>query len=179
MNERRSKILHAAEELLDEGGVTGLTMRALGERIGFTPPVIYSHFDGKDAVIGAVADAALSVVTRIVAEVGQTPGEDLFIRIATAVFDYAVDHRGAMEAISATKGGDDGQGELELRAELATAMRTVDPTIDDETMGLRAAVGWATIEGIALQVDRGFIPRTLGSAMISEAFAAYTKAWIA
>jgi len=47
-------ILLAARDLLAEGGLKALSMRALGERVGLSATAIYHHFDGKDDLVARV-----------------------------------------------------------------------------------------------------------------------------
>jgi AcrR family transcriptional regulator len=51
----RAAILRAAGELLTETGrEEDVSIRAVAERVGVTPPSIYLHFDDKDALLDAV-----------------------------------------------------------------------------------------------------------------------------
>lgn len=58
--ETRARILEAARDLLLAGGVGGLTMRKLADRVGCTATNLYYHFADKDAVLRDLlaADAA-------------------------------------------------------------------------------------------------------------------------
>ena len=47
-------ILEAARDLLAEGGVAGLSMRHIADRVGVTATAIYHYFDGKQALINRV-----------------------------------------------------------------------------------------------------------------------------
>lgn len=49
----RPRALAAAVEVLREGGVDALTMRAVAERAGVTATALYRHFEGKDALVRA------------------------------------------------------------------------------------------------------------------------------
>jgi AcrR family transcriptional regulator len=50
-------IVAAAFEVLDEhGGVEGLNMRAVAERLGTGPASLYAHFQGKDELLAAMID---------------------------------------------------------------------------------------------------------------------------
>jgi AcrR family transcriptional regulator len=49
--ELREKILEAARELFNEAGVEATTMRAIAERIEYSPTAIYSHFADKEALL--------------------------------------------------------------------------------------------------------------------------------
>jgi len=47
--------MEAALELLEEGGLEAVTMRALGKRLGVNPMAAYHYFDNKDALLEAAA----------------------------------------------------------------------------------------------------------------------------
>jgi AcrR family transcriptional regulator len=49
--ELREKILEAARELFNSAGVEATTMRAIAERIEYSPTAIYSHFADKEALL--------------------------------------------------------------------------------------------------------------------------------
>ena len=57
----RARILEAATTLFDEGGAEEVTMRAVAERIGYSPTTIYLHFPNRDALLFAVVDDAFVV----------------------------------------------------------------------------------------------------------------------
>ena len=49
--ETRDKILTAAREMFAEEGYEAVTMRAIAERIEYTPTAIYHHFENKSALL--------------------------------------------------------------------------------------------------------------------------------
>ena len=49
--ETRARILDAAREMFATQGIGAVTMRAIAERIEYTPTAIYHHFKDKDALI--------------------------------------------------------------------------------------------------------------------------------
>jgi AcrR family transcriptional regulator len=53
--ERRQAILAAARELAEAEGWEAVTTRRLSDRIEYSQPVLYSHFENRDAIIEAVA----------------------------------------------------------------------------------------------------------------------------
>src|SRR5262245_56056039 len=53
----RSNLLREAVALLDEGGLEGLTMRRLAERLGVQAPSLYNHIRDKDELVALLADA--------------------------------------------------------------------------------------------------------------------------
>lgn len=70
----RQGILEAARDILSEKGLTGLSMRAIAERIEYSPATIYLYFQDKDALIGAVVQEGFTLLgdamRRAVAEAG-------------------------------------------------------------------------------------------------------------
>jgi len=52
---RRQVIIKAARELAEAEGWESVTTRRLADSIEYSQPVLYSHFEGKDAIVSAVA----------------------------------------------------------------------------------------------------------------------------
>src|SRR4051794_13940884 len=52
----RAQIVQAAVELLDDEGLEGLNMRALGKRLGSAATAVYWHVGSKENLIGLAAD---------------------------------------------------------------------------------------------------------------------------
>src|SRR5699024_6117007 len=52
----RKDVLAAALELVDQGGLDRLTMRALGAALGVDPMAVYRMFSGRSAVTAALAE---------------------------------------------------------------------------------------------------------------------------
>jgi AcrR family transcriptional regulator len=56
----RPLIVSTALDLVDRHGVDALTMRALARALGADPMAVYRHIRDKDALMGALCDAALA-----------------------------------------------------------------------------------------------------------------------
>jgi AcrR family transcriptional regulator len=56
----RDRILEAALELVDEGGIESLSMRKLGQKLGFEAMSLYNHVANKDDVIDGILDLVLA-----------------------------------------------------------------------------------------------------------------------
>lgn len=70
----REQIVRAAVELLDDEGVEGLNMRALGARLGVAPTAVYWHVKRKDDLVVLAADEVWDEIPLPdVAEVGWRP----------------------------------------------------------------------------------------------------------
>lgn len=70
-------ILAAAQELLAEGGLDALTMRALARRLQVTPNALYSHTSSKTQLLDDLLDEALASV-----ESPRTDAEDPIAALA-------------------------------------------------------------------------------------------------
>jgi AcrR family transcriptional regulator len=56
----RDRILQAALELVDAEGVDALTMRRLGEKLGFEAMSLYRHVESKDDVLDGLLDLVIA-----------------------------------------------------------------------------------------------------------------------
>ena len=56
----RDRILSAALELADKGGIQSLTMRKLGQALGFEAMSLYNHVANKDDVLDGILDLVLA-----------------------------------------------------------------------------------------------------------------------
>ena len=54
----RDAIVDAAQRILDQDGLEGLTMRRIGAELGVDPAAVYRHFRNKDELVVALADRA-------------------------------------------------------------------------------------------------------------------------
>jgi len=56
----RDRILETALELVDEGGIEALSMRKLGQKLGFEAMSLYNHVANKDDLIDGILDLVLA-----------------------------------------------------------------------------------------------------------------------
>ncbi len=73
----RERIIAAAVELLNEGGLSALTMRALGTHLGVEAMSLYHYFPSKQALLAAVADSGGDAAAFFGDFVGEAPMADL------------------------------------------------------------------------------------------------------
>jgi AcrR family transcriptional regulator len=52
----REAVVDAAIEVLDDGGIDGMNMRAVAERLGTGPASLYAHVSGKDELLALIID---------------------------------------------------------------------------------------------------------------------------
>jgi AcrR family transcriptional regulator len=58
----RDRVLRAALELADEGGVAALTMQAIGRRLGVEAMSLYRHIHNKDDILGGLVDLVFAEI---------------------------------------------------------------------------------------------------------------------
>jgi AcrR family transcriptional regulator len=52
---RRTQIISAARQIAEQEGWPSVTVRRLSDEISYSQPVLYSHFEGREAILTAVA----------------------------------------------------------------------------------------------------------------------------
>jgi AcrR family transcriptional regulator len=89
----RHKILDAARELFVRQGYEATTMRAIAERIEYTPTAIYHHFRNKEALLTELSTQDFRALAQAFQRIGQAadPVERLR-RIGQAYVEFGVTH---------------------------------------------------------------------------------------
>ncbi len=85
----RDRIIEASIELLDRSGESGLTFRALSERLATGPGAIYWHIANKSDLLAAACDA---IVARTMNETVVTTPEATIRAVALGLFDVIDEH---------------------------------------------------------------------------------------
>lgn len=100
--ERRRQLLDIAESLLEGSGSDALRMDTLASAAGVTRPVVYSHFDNRDALIIALLERHESRLRAADAPTDNSDDFPTIIRNATAAYLHtSVTHGQAMRALVA------------------------------------------------------------------------------
>lgn len=86
----RDAVLTAAQSLLAEHGLDGLTMRRLANRLGVAPNALYSHVSNKTALIDDLLDDTLAAVHT--PDVDRTDPADGLTTIMTSTYGVLVTH---------------------------------------------------------------------------------------
>lgn len=73
-------ILDAAREIISREGVAALSMRAIAERIDYSPAGLYEYYGGKDEIIAAVCDDAFDQLTQALRSTDPTLPPDDYLR---------------------------------------------------------------------------------------------------
>jgi AcrR family transcriptional regulator len=97
----RDRIIEASIELLDSSGESGLTFRALSERLATGAGAIYWHIANKSDLLAAACDA---VVTRAMNEIVVTTPEATIRAVALGLFDVIDEHPWVGSALTSSPG---------------------------------------------------------------------------
>lgn len=90
----KQALVDAAEALLIEHGIEKLSLRAVARRIGVSQTAPYAHFDGRQALLAAVATRGFERLTASLHEAERSPAAGVVLtrRLARAYVAFALDH---------------------------------------------------------------------------------------
>ena len=72
---RRALVLDAARAVFEEHGLEGASMREIARRAGYTPGALYSYFDSKEAIYGALLGESLDRLNGVVLNAAPADGQ--------------------------------------------------------------------------------------------------------
>ncbi|HSZ45243.1 MAG TPA: TetR/AcrR family transcriptional regulator [Streptosporangiaceae bacterium] len=149
--ERRQQILNAARAVAEAEGWSAVTSRRLADAIGYTQPVLYTHFPaGKTEIMRTVALAGfaeLAAATR--AAVGRKTGARAIAAVAEVYLGFASAHPSLYEAmfqlpIDARFAQDDAEDELR------SGFNALAAALGDADDGTATEVLWSALHGMSL-----------------------------
>ncbi|MFF4880196.1 MULTISPECIES: TetR/AcrR family transcriptional regulator [unclassified Micromonospora] len=169
INERREReraqrhelIVTAARELAEAEGWEAVTTRRLAERVEYSQPVLYSHFNGKDAIVSAVAIDGFSELAahlRRARQAAPEPGQALRA-VCRAYLEFATERPAlyqAMFVLPTDLKFASAETLPPLRAAFDEFVSCFRP--DNERRELFAEVIWSALHGMAVLSDSGRIP---------------------
>jgi AcrR family transcriptional regulator len=149
--ERRQQILDAARTTAEADGWSAVTSRRLADAIGYTQPVLYSHFPGgKTEIMRTVALAGFAELAAATqAAMGGKTGQQAVAAVADAYLDFAAAHPSLYEAmfqlpIDARFAQDDAE------AELRSGFDALAAALGDAGDGTATEVLWSSLHGMSL-----------------------------
>jgi AcrR family transcriptional regulator len=158
---RHDLIIAAARDLAEAEGWEAVTTRRLAELVEYSQPVLYSHFDGKDAIVRAVAIEGFADLAARLHEAQAAvdePGPALRA-VCSAYLAFATERPALYQAmfvlpIDVKFASEDTPSPLKAAfGELIGALKPFDAHPE-----LRAEVTWATLHGLAVLRRGGRIP---------------------
>jgi AcrR family transcriptional regulator len=152
--ERRQQILDTARAIAETDGWAAVTSRRLADAIGYTQPVLYSHFPGgKTEIMRTVALAGFTELTAATrtAIAGKT-GPQAVTAVAAAYLDFAAAHPALYEAmfqlpIDARFAQDDAE------TELRSGFNALGAALGTDHSGTATELLWSALHGMS-QLER-------------------------
>jgi AcrR family transcriptional regulator len=159
--ERHQLIITAAREVAEAEGWDAVTTRRLAERIEYSQPVLYSHFDGKEAIVRAVALQGFDELTDRLrrARLGADGSEQGLLAVCRAYLDFAVTRPALYQAMFVMP-TDVKFASEETPAPLRAGFDEFVSALPSgtEQPELTAEVTWSALHGIAVLAAAGRIP---------------------
>lgn len=95
--------------MVEAGDVESVSMRAIAEAVGVTPPAIYLHFSDKDQLFEAICEERFRLLnaTFVEATSGGGTAIERLMRCGRAYVRFGIDHPEAYRFLMMTKSDDD------------------------------------------------------------------------
>jgi AcrR family transcriptional regulator len=158
--QRRQVIVNAARELAEAEGWESVTTRRLADCIEYSQPVLYSHFEGKDAIVSAVALGGFGELSATLRNARKTAGSpDAEPRaVASAYMEFARANPALYEAmftltVDLTFAQSDTPAPL--HAGFAELREALAPLAGDRDLETVTEVVWSALHGLATLSQAG------------------------
>jgi AcrR family transcriptional regulator len=161
--ERERLIVNAARELAETEGWDAVTTRRLAAEIEYSQPVLYSHFTGKGAIMGAVAVrgfAELAAELRA-ARLAADGVREALAAVGAAYTAFARQHPAlydAMFTLAVDLPFATPQAPAALRDGFSELIAAVQPLTADQDAGVLTETFWAALHGLATLTRSGRLP---------------------
>jgi AcrR family transcriptional regulator len=98
--DREQRIVAAAQGIAEREGWNAVTIRRLAEEIEYSQPVLYSHFENRDAIVAAVAVEGFKDITVVLRDAAsKASGRNALKRVATAYLAFGLSRPALYEAM--------------------------------------------------------------------------------
>ncbi len=149
--ERERRIVAAARAIAEREGWDAVTIRRLADEIEYSQPVLYAHFENRDAIVAAVAIEGFREIAEALREATREAGgaRKALTDVAMAYLAFARDRPALYEAMftlpTALRFGAP-ETRRELRAGFEAIAATVAPFCADAEAATETF--WATLHGL-------------------------------
>jgi len=156
----RRALLDGALEMIRTEGVSGLTLRDLGARLGVSRTALYRHFADKHALLAAVATEGFRALRRELVTAWEEGGRGRagFQAMGAAYVRFAARNPSHYRVMFGSPAGPEDSA-AELAAEAAGAFQALvdslaalqrDAMVRDEDTVLMARFVWSVVHGVAM-----------------------------
>ncbi len=150
--EREHRIIAAARLIAEGEGWSAVTIRRLAEEIEHSQPVLYSHFENRDAIVAAVALGGFQELTTALGQAGHRSADRRIAleNVAMAYLAFARNHPALYEAMFTLPTSlrfAQAETRPELRDAFAALASAVAPSSADAEVATETF--WAVLHGLA------------------------------
>jgi AcrR family transcriptional regulator len=177
----RRALLEEAARTIQHEGVGGLTLRAVGERLGVSRTALYRHFTDKSALLSAVAREGFRTLRLALVAAWEQGGGGrrgfeamglAYVRFAVAnPSHYRVMFGGFLaRPVPEPELAEEASGAFQVLVDALVAQQRAGLVRDDDPLQLARLI-WAMVHGIAMLAIDGLLPHKGGDAETLSAFA--------
>jgi AcrR family transcriptional regulator len=147
----RAALVRAAMELLEDGGESALSLRAVARRAGVSPAAPYRHYADREALVSAVAAVGYRELAERLAAAHPSPSTpDQLARVATAYVQFALERPALFRMMFTEPCDRDNDERVAATAAVSQYLRAIVersfPQADAEAL---ATAIWALVHGLA------------------------------
>src|ERR1700730_2207328 len=147
----RAACLSAALELLEEGGTTALSLRAVARRAGVSPAAPYRHYDDREALVSAVAAVGYRELAERLAAAHPAPSTpEQLASVGVAYVEFALERPALFRMMFGEPCDRDNDERVAATAAVSLYLRELVarcfPQADAEAL---APAIWALVHGLA------------------------------
>lgn len=173
--EREQRIVAVARVIAEREGWDAVTVRRLAHEIEYSQPVLYSHFENREAIVAAVAVEGFREITVALRKAASgSTGQKAIKKVAMAYLDFALSRPALYEAMFVLPTNlrfADAETKPELQAAFDALAEAVTPFCVD--VDVATETFWATLHGLSELERSGRIKSTTRGdriAMVIRAF---------
>jgi AcrR family transcriptional regulator len=160
---RHRLIVSTARELAETDGWDAVTTRRLAERIEYSQPVLYSHFRGRNEIVGAVAlEGFAELATTLRAAVPEEPcGREAVAALTRAYTAFAACNPALYDAMFSLDNGlpfADEATPAPLREAFDVLLDVLGDHAHPDEPGLFVETFWAALHGLVTLTRAGRLP---------------------
>lgn len=168
--ERERRITAAARQIAEREGWNAVTVRRLADEIEYSQPVLYSHFENREAIVAAVAIEGFVELARALRQATHRPADrgNALEGVAIAYLAFARRHPALYEAMFTLPTGlrfAEADTRSELKDAFAALAAVVAPFRSD--VELATETFWAALHGLAELERSGRIRRSARDQRVS------------
>jgi AcrR family transcriptional regulator len=147
----RAALVRAAMELLEEGGESALSLRAVARRAGVSPAAPYRHYADREALVSAVAAIGYRELAQRLAGAHPSPSTpDELVNVAIAYVHFALERTALFRLMFGEQCDRDNEGRVDATAAVSQYVRGIDErTFPEADADALATALWAFVHGLA------------------------------